>query len=158
TPMLCSYFLTVRHAKRPCPGVYRGLIGPVYTAASRVVWLVDRWVLEPLLLTQVNWLMARLTRGYAWALRHSLRHQWWVVPASVLLAASALLFVYGVNIRLPRFVAGLVGKDRLTVTAVGRELVPSEDQSRFVVNVICPVGSNIDYIDEMLQKCETIMG
>ena len=28
--------------------------------------------------------------------------------------------------------------------------MPSEDQNRFVVNVVCPVGSSIDYVDEML--------
>src|SRR5207253_2069984 len=39
----------------------------------------------------------------------------------------------------------------------GRELVPSEDQNRFVVNVICPVGSSIDYVDEMLKIGENIL-
>ena len=101
----------------------------------------------------MNWLDgpadARATR---WSLRHALRHQWCVVPASVLLAASALLFVFGVDVPLPRPVADVVGRTALAIKPVGRELVPSEDQSRFVVNVICPVGSSIDYVDEMLAQ------
>src|SRR5262249_20943157 len=72
-------------------------------------------------------------------------------------AASALLFVYGINIKIPAAVAEVVGQQRATLKPIGRELVPSEDQSRFIVNVICPVGSSIDYIDEMLRECETIM-
>ena len=43
------------------------------------------------------------------------------------------------------------------IKAIGRELVPSEDQNRFVVNLICPVGSNIEYVDEMIRKGENIM-
>jgi multidrug efflux pump subunit AcrB len=42
----------------------------------------------------------------------------------------------------------------LAFDVLGRELVPSEDQSRFVVHVICPVGSSIDHVDELLQQCE----
>jgi multidrug efflux pump subunit AcrB len=147
--MLCSFFLTVRHPGRPMPGRYTGWFGPLFTAPSRLMWAIDRWVFEPLLLNPVNRLMGWLTRGYAWTLRHTLRHQWFVVPASVLIAATALLFVYGVNLPVPG--------GRVVVKPVGRELVPSEDQSRFVVNVICPVGSNIDYIDDMLRRCESIM-
>src|SRR5207302_4484461 len=30
-------------------------------------------------------------------------------------------------------------------------------QNRFVVNLICPVGSNIDYVDELLRRGETIL-
>ncbi|MFO0844598.1 MAG: efflux RND transporter permease subunit [Gemmataceae bacterium] len=150
TPMLCSYFLSVRHARRPMPGAYGGWLGVLFTVPSRLLWVVDRWVFEPLLLNPVNKLMEWMTRGYAWTLRHTLRHTWWVVPASLLLSATAFVFVYGVNLRLP-------GGGRFTVKPVGRELVPSEDQSRFVVNVICPVGSNIDYIDDMLRQCEVIV-
>ncbi|HMF14728.1 MAG TPA: efflux RND transporter permease subunit, partial [Gemmataceae bacterium] len=40
---------------------------------------------------------------------------------------------------------------------IGTELVPSEDQNRFIVNVICPVGVSIDYVDEMLKKGEDVM-
>jgi HAE1 family hydrophobic/amphiphilic exporter-1 len=37
---------------------------------------------------------------------------------------------------------------------LGRELVPSEDQSRMVVHVICPVGSSIDHVSDLLAECE----
>jgi HAE1 family hydrophobic/amphiphilic exporter-1 len=106
------------------------------------------------LLAPVNRTMTVLARVYGWVLRHALRHQWWVVPASLLLAASALLFVFGVNVKLPAWLAGLTGRPRVSLKPIGRELVPSEDQSRFIVNVICPVGSNIDYVDQMLRKGE----
>jgi HAE1 family hydrophobic/amphiphilic exporter-1 len=157
TPMMCSYFLSVHHANMPRPGAYGGWFGPAVTFFRRLGWNANHYVFEPLLLNPVNRTMAWCTRLYASVLRHALRHQWWVVPASVLLALTALLFVLGVNIKLPAPVAQLIGKNRLTMAPVGRELVPSEDQSRFVVNVICPVGSSIDYIDEMLQQCEAIM-
>src|SRR5262249_21955889 len=37
---------------------------------------------------------------------------------------------------------------------IGRELVPSEDQSRVLVHVICPVGSSIDQVSRLLARCE----
>src|SRR5439155_18466799 len=33
----------------------------------------------------------------------------------------------------------------------------SEDQNRLLVNIICPVGSSIDYVDDMLRKGEQII-
>src|SRR5262249_22238764 len=38
---------------------------------------------------------------------------------------------------------------------LGRELTPSEDQSRFLVHIVCPVGSSIHQVDELLQECES---
>src|SRR5205085_10595226 len=96
-------------------------------------------------------------RLYGTVLRHALAHQWWIVPGAGLIAASALLFAFGLNLTLPPWAADVLGRDRLTVKPVGRELVPSEDQNRFVVNVICPVGSSIDYVDEMLHRGEDIL-
>jgi HAE1 family hydrophobic/amphiphilic exporter-1 len=157
TPMLCSFFLSVRHAHSPCPPAYRGLLGPVLTVCSRAHWLVDRYFLEPVLLNPMNRLMALMARGYGAVLRVTLRHKWWVMPMSVGLAAMALFFVYGINVRLPDVLARATGRQTVQVKPVGRELVPSEDQSRFIVNVICPVGSNIDYIDEMLHQSEEVM-
>lgn len=40
---------------------------------------------------------------------------------------------------------------------VGTELVPSEDQSRFLVEVTCPVGSTIDFVDHTLARCESLL-
>jgi HAE1 family hydrophobic/amphiphilic exporter-1 len=157
TPMLCSLFLTVRHMNRSCPKAWGGIVGPVITLVAWVHWVLDRWVLEPICIRPMNWLIERSARLYRHVLRFSLRHQWWVVPASLFLAGSALFFVYGLNVRLPDWLAGWTGRDRIAVKPVGRELVPSEDQSRFVVNVICPVGSSIDYVDEMLKEGEEVL-
>jgi HAE1 family hydrophobic/amphiphilic exporter-1 len=157
TPMLCAFFLTVRHGNQPRPKPYRGLLGPVLNLCTRAHWLIDHYFLEPVLLRPMNRLMARLSRWYEATLRVTLRHKWWVVPMSAALAGMALFFVYGLNVRLPDVLARASGRQSIQVKPVGRELVPSEDQSRFVVNVICPVGSSIDYIDDMLNKGEKIL-
>src|SRR5262245_39115715 len=54
TPMLCSFFLSVRHARRPCPKRWRGLLGPFVTLAARAWWALDRFFLEPILLRPMN--------------------------------------------------------------------------------------------------------
>ena len=157
TPMLCSFFLTVRRMGRPVPAPARGVLGPIWTMLVRAHWAIDRWILEPIMLRPMDWIMTRLTRAYGFFLRHALKHQWFVAPASLLLAATAFLFAFGASIPLPEWVADITGKPRLTVKPVGRELVPSEDQNRFIVSIICPVGSSIDYVDEMLRKCENTL-
>ncbi len=45
----------------------------------------------------------------------------------------------------------------LTWRLLGKELIPSEDQSQFMVVIKTPVGSSIDYTDGILHKCEAIM-
>jgi HAE1 family hydrophobic/amphiphilic exporter-1 len=157
TPMLCSLFLTVRRMHRPCPRPFGGLLGPGLTVLARLHWLVDRWVLEPVLVRPVDRLMHAASGWYGSTLRHALRHQAWVIPGSMLLAASALVFAFGLTIPLPGLLARATGLSQLSIKPVGQELVPSEDQNRFVVNVICPVGSSIDYVDEMLARGEDIL-
>jgi multidrug efflux pump subunit AcrB len=98
--------------------------------ANVIYWAVDRFFLEPVLLRPTEWVLNALTGAYALLLRWSLRF-WY----AVLVFGLALILV----------TVGFLYFDLL-----GRELVPSEDQSRFVVHVICPVGSSIDYVDEML--------
>ncbi|MBI2194394.1 MAG: efflux RND transporter permease subunit [Planctomycetes bacterium] len=39
---------------------------------------------------------------------------------------------------------------------LGREFVPSEDQGRLLLHIRTPVGSSVDYTDEMLVRCEAI--
>jgi HAE1 family hydrophobic/amphiphilic exporter-1 len=157
TPMLCSVFLKVRHMRRPCPKRLGGVFGLLLTPLVWLHWLIDRWVLEPLLVRPMDHLMHRMSRWYGWFLAHALRHQWWVAPAGVLLASTALLFVFGIDWKMPDWVADTTGVTSLTVRPIGRELVPSEDQNRFIVNVICPVGSSIDYVDAMLAKGEDVL-
>ena len=149
TPMLCSVFLNVRPLGRPLPTAWRGVLGPVITLISRAYWLLDRWVLETLFIRPVNWTMDRLTVVYRRLIEHALAHRAWILPAGALLAGSALIFVIGIDVPTPW--------GQLTVKPIGRELVPSEDQNRLLVNIICPVGSSIDYVDEMLQKSEEIL-
>ncbi|MCS7045153.1 MAG: efflux RND transporter permease subunit [Gemmataceae bacterium] len=130
--------------------------GVEFAAAAAIVrfgnvvyWFLDRFVLQLLLIRPTDWLLAQTARTYRWALDQALRHQWWVIPASGGLAASALVFVFGIDLPTPW--------GRATIKPIGTELVPSEDQNRLLVNVICPVGSSIDYVDDMLAKGEKIL-
>ncbi len=151
TPMLCSLFLNVRQMRRPCPRPYRGLLGPIMTIITRILWVVDRWMFEPVILRPVDWTMSFLARFYGRVLGWALRHPVKIILAGFLLAASAGIFVTGLRIPVP-------GRaNPLAVKPIGRELVPSEDQNRFVVNVICPVGSSIHYVNEMLAKGEDVL-
>ena len=149
TPMLCSIFLNVRPMGRPLPKPWHGALGPALTLITRAYWLVDRWILETLFVQPLNWTMDRLTSVYRVVIEHALAHRAWILPAGGLLAGSALIFVLGLDVPTPW--------GRLNVKPIGRELVPSEDQNRLLVNVICPVGSSIDYVDDMLQKSEATL-
>src|SRR5262249_24773394 len=97
-------------------------------------WALDRFLLGPLLIRPTDWLLHRMTAGYARMLAWSLRHWGFVLFQGEGLIAVAFVFLY--------------------YDVLGRELVPSEDQSRFVVHLVCPVGSSIDQVDELLQECE----
>src|SRR5262249_22175587 len=97
-------------------------------------WALNRFVLDPLLIVPTEWSMKVMTAGYARLLRWSLRHWGVVLGFGAVLIVIAFVFLY--------------------YDLLGRELVPSEDQSRFVVHITCPVGSSIDHIDELLQECE----
>src|SRR5439155_1695998 len=79
-----------------------------------------------------------------------LRVKWLVVLFGFLLGGLALVFAFGLDVPLP-------GSRKFSIKPVGRELVPSEDQNRFVLNLICPVGSSVDYVDEMLRRGEKIL-
>lgn len=97
-------------------------------------WALDRHVLQVFLLRPTEWVLVRMTDGYAWLLRWSLEY-WWLILAK----SAAVIGVAGV----------FIGFDLL-----GRELVPSEDQSRLVVHVVCRIGASIDLVDDRLQQCE----
>jgi multidrug efflux pump subunit AcrB len=97
-------------------------------------WLLDRYFLNVFLLMPTEWVLAKMTSGYAWLLRWSLDWWWLILIKSGVLIAIALFFV--------------------VFDILGRELVPSEDQSRMVVHVVCRIGASIDLVDDRLQKCE----
>ena len=158
TPMLCSRFLTVRHPRRPMPARWRGWFGVPVTVLVRAMWAVDRWIVEPVLLRPVDWSLDKLTKLYRALLVRSLRHSGLVMVGSLLLASTSIVFVFGVDLHVPESLQRLTGgRDHLTVKPIGRELVPSEDQNRLAVTVICPVGSNVDYVDEMMARGERVM-
>lgn len=98
-------------------------------------WALDRFVLEPVFIRPTEWVLERTTAGYGRLLAWSLRRWGVVVLAGVTLTATSGFLLY--------------------FDVLGRELTPSEDQSRFVVHVICPVGSSIDQVDALLMECET---
>src|SRR5207248_2020597 len=81
-----------------------------------------------------EWGLEKLTTAYAWALRLSLRCWPLVLAQAGALIVIAFAFLY--------------------FDVLGRELVPSEDQSRLLVHVIAPVGSNIQQVGDLLAKCE----
>lgn len=161
TPMLCSRFLDVRHSGRPRPAVGSGadrrVLSMVVYPFKLVFWFLDRWIMEPLIIGPIDFVMHWLTRIYAWLIHWSLRFKWIVTLVSLMIAGSAVLFIMGVEVPLPAPLSSWLGMDQLKMKPIGMELVPSEDQSRFVCTIICPVGSSIDYVDEMLQKAESIL-
>jgi multidrug efflux pump subunit AcrB len=97
-------------------------------------WALDRFVLEPLLLRPTDWVLNKMTASYEVLLRWSLRLWGAVLFSGAVLIAVAVGMLY--------------------FDVLGRELVPSEDQSRLLVHVICPVGSSIDEVSNLLAKCE----
>jgi HAE1 family hydrophobic/amphiphilic exporter-1 len=99
--------------------------------------LLDRFLLGPLLVRPTDWVMERMTRGYGRLLRLSLT----LWPVTLTAAAAVALLAAGM----------------LYFNVLGRELTPSEDQSRFVAHVVCPVGSSITEVDQLLAECERVV-
>lgn len=157
TPMLCSRFLNVRHNNNHQPAWSGGVVATIVYPFRWIAWFVDHWILEFIIVRPVNLFMRELIRAYSWLLSWSLRLRWLVTLIALVIAGSAVMFVFGIDVPLPVSAASWLGKDRFTMKGLGMELVPSEDQARFVCSVICPVGSSIDYVDEMLQRCEQII-
>jgi multidrug efflux pump subunit AcrB len=104
------------------------------TRGHQVYALIDKFLLTPFLVYPVDLLMRGLTAVYLRVLKFSLR-----VPALVLIVGAGI---------------GGVAVWMLANNVLGRELIPSEDQSRFVVHVVCPVDSNIEQVKELLRECE----
>jgi multidrug efflux pump subunit AcrB len=113
-------------------------IGALFVCYGNVgYWLFDRFVLGPLVLRPVDALLGLTTRAYGVLLRASLA-AWPVVLAvslGLILAAAGMLYF----------------------DVLGRELTPSEDQSRFIAHIVMPVGSSIDQVDRLLRDCENIL-
>lgn len=131
TPMLCSLFLTVKHPGGPRPSLFRQIVGfPMQLLSWLIVWPTNK------MLDLSAWVYLRVLRFALW-------FPWPWLLLGVGIAAAAGVFV--------------VGSPRLGVRPIGRELVPSEDQNRFVVNVICPISTNIDYVEETAARAEALI-
>ncbi|QEL15855.1 efflux RND transporter permease subunit [Limnoglobus roseus] len=104
------------------------------TRGHQVYAILDKFFLTPVLVYPVDRFMRLVTAAYLRVLRFSLR-----VPALVLLVGAAI---------------GGVAVWMLAAGVLGKELIPSEDQSRFVVHVVCPVDSNIEQVKGLLRECE----
>jgi HAE1 family hydrophobic/amphiphilic exporter-1 len=102
--------------------------------ANVLYWALDRYFLGPLLLRPTDWALETMAVAYRWLLRVSLKRWGFVLLVSLLLILVAVGFLY--------------------FDVLGRELVPSEDQSRILVHVICPVGSSITQVSDLLAECE----
>jgi hydrophobe/amphiphile efflux-1 (HAE1) family protein len=73
-----------------------------------------------------------LARLYGRVLGPTLRHRFLVLGGTLAVFAASLLLLMGVN----------------------REFVPSQDIGRVLARIQTPVGSSVDYTDEMVKKCE----
>ncbi|MBI4565595.1 MAG: efflux RND transporter permease subunit [Planctomycetes bacterium] len=83
----------------------------------------------------IDFILRKLARGYRLALRPAIRWRWAVLGSAMLLFAGSL-----------------------TLFRVLRsELVPSQDQSRFLVRMQTPVGSSIDFTDSVCREAEEFM-
>ncbi len=149
TPMMCSLFLNVQH-----PGQ------PVVKTRTRFGWLLlpldylHRYLFHPLLFWPTNRMLDATAWVYVRVLRYALRRPAAWMLLGVAIAAAAGVFVFGVNVAVPDFARKVTGADRVEVRPIGRELIPSEDQNRFVINIICPISTSIEYVDEKMAYCE----
>src|SRR5262249_53886494 len=72
--------------------VAESAIGFLLTRFGNIAyWALDRWVLEPVLLRPTEWVLHKMTGGYAWLLGWSVRH--WGIVLGQGLALIAVAFV-----------------------------------------------------------------
>lgn len=98
------------------------------------------------------------TRARArWSLENFYRHTLVVVLRYQILVALLAIILFAFSYALWFGVEIPLGNGHtFTIKPVGREIIPSQDQSRFLVNVRCPVGVSVGYIEEILTRCEEI--
>jgi HAE1 family hydrophobic/amphiphilic exporter-1 len=76
-----------------------------------------------------------LESGYRRLLATGLAHRWWVIGIAFLVVASSVFFF----------------------ARVGKTFVPEEDESRFMIAVQTPLGSNLDYTANRITEIEAIL-
>lgn len=79
--------------------------------------------------------MRRLSEGYRRALVWSLEHKKIVLGGAALVFASSIFFIAGIN----------------------KEFVPAQDQGRFSVNIQTPLGSSLEFTDNVVKEAEKII-
>lgn len=82
-----------------------------------------------------DWVFDKLARGYAWTLRGALR---WPLP--VLVAAVAIMVL-----------------SYSCAKQLKQEMVPSQDQSRLVINLTTTVGASLDETDALTKRAEAML-
>jgi HAE1 family hydrophobic/amphiphilic exporter-1 len=79
--------------------------------------------------------MRRLTGAYRGSLDFALSHRWKIVLGAVVFFAASLLITKKLN----------------------KEFLPPEDQSRFMIRFVAPVGSSLGFTNEKLMAAEKIL-
>ena len=79
--------------------------------------------------------MDRLSARYRRALTWCLDRRWKVIGAATAVFASSLLLLGGVK----------------------KEFVPAQDQSRFLINIQTPLGSSMEFTDNVFKQAEAIL-
>lgn len=157
TPMLCSLFLKLHENVLIRPPRMRGAVSVLMNGFRFLWWGIDKYLVYPILVLPTMVGMRIMERGYKKVLRIAVDFPVVILPLAIGFALSLGVLLTGANIPLPVWVASLVGKPALVIKPIGTELVPSEDQNRFVINLICPVGVSIDYVEQMIGKCEDLL-
>jgi multidrug efflux pump len=112
--------------------VFLSLIEALTIAPARCSQFLDVTERTTRIGRSVDHLFEKLARGYGRLLRPAVRWRWAVFGVSFAVFGASL-FVF-----------------RL----IPRELVPSQDQGRFMVRFQTPVGSSIDYTDRLVRQVE----
>ena len=157
TPMLSSLFLKLHKEVLLKPPTMRGAISLPINLFRYTWWGADKYVVYPLLVLPTHWLMSFMEFVYKRVLRFAVDYPVVILPIAFSFACSLGFLVTGLKIPLPSWVSAKFGVPAIVIKPIGTELVPSEDQNRFVISLICPVGVSIDYVEEMIAKCENVL-
>jgi HAE1 family hydrophobic/amphiphilic exporter-1 len=79
--------------------------------------------------------MEKLSLHYRKVLASCLQHRWKILAASLAFFVASLFLLGGVR----------------------KEFVPPQDQSRFLVNIQTPLGSSLEFTDQVFKKAEEIL-
>ncbi len=112
--------------------VFLSLIGALTIAPARCAQFLDVTKRTTRIGRSVEFLFEKLASAYGRALRPTIRWRWAVFTVSVAVFGASL-FVF---------------------TLIPKELVPSQDQGRFLARLQTPVGSSIDFTDRLCRIVE----